>query len=240
MGPATWAGQRSLGERWTTLVLARRGFGESAPADRDDFEVDARDIADALGDGAHLVAHSYGGLGALLAAAARPEAVHTLTLVEPVAYLAALDHAGVEASVMALLKYYASGPREPREFLQGFMPFVGMAGELPDPLPPDTERAARLLMNARPPFTARPPVREIAAAGIRTLVISGGHSDVLEAICDGLAGQLGAERAVIPGAQHAVPAVREAFNKRLEGFLAGATLHPGDGAQGREGASRKS
>ena len=76
-GSTTWKAQYPLADRWTLLVLDRRGFGESPPADGDDFEVDARDIAEALGDGAHLVAHSYGGVGALLAAAARPQAVHS-------------------------------------------------------------------------------------------------------------------------------------------------------------------
>jgi pimeloyl-ACP methyl ester carboxylesterase len=42
--------------------LDRRGFGENSSADGEDFEVDARDIAEALGEGAHLVAHSYGGV----------------------------------------------------------------------------------------------------------------------------------------------------------------------------------
>jgi pimeloyl-ACP methyl ester carboxylesterase len=72
-GSATWKAQSPLADRWTLLILDRRGFGESSPADGDDFEVDARDIVEALGEGAHLVAHSYGGVGALLAAAASRE-----------------------------------------------------------------------------------------------------------------------------------------------------------------------
>ena len=48
----TWKAQYPLADRWTLLVLDRRGFGESPPADTDDFEDDARDIAEALGDGA--------------------------------------------------------------------------------------------------------------------------------------------------------------------------------------------
>jgi pimeloyl-ACP methyl ester carboxylesterase len=220
MGAATWRGQRPLAERWTTLILERRGYGQSPPSDGEDFETDAHDIAEALGDGAHLVAHSYGGLGALLAAAARPEAVHSLTLVEPVAYSAALDHPAVQSSVIELIDYYyVSGPEQPRPFLEGFLPFVGLAPRLPDPLPPAMEHATRLLMNTRPPFAARLPLDELARAGIRTLVISGGHLEALEVICDRLEQRLGAERAVIRGAQHAVPGVAKAFNERLEGFL---------------------
>jgi pimeloyl-ACP methyl ester carboxylesterase len=219
MGAATWAGQRLLAERWTTLILERRGFGRSPPTDGEDFETDARDIAEALGDGAHLVAHSYGGLGALLAAAARPEAVHSLTLVEPVAYSAALDHPAVQSSVIELIDYYTSGPQQPRPFLEGFLPFVGISAKLPDPLLPTMEDATRLLMNARPPFVARLALDDLARAGLRTLVISGAHLDVFEAICDRLAQRLGGERAVIRGAQHAVPGMANAFNERLERFL---------------------
>ena len=49
----------------------------------EDFLRDAEDIAELMGDGAHLVGHSYGGLGAMFAAARRPEATLSLTLLEP-------------------------------------------------------------------------------------------------------------------------------------------------------------
>ena len=38
------------------------------------------------GDGAHLVGHSYGGLGVLFAAARRPAATLSLTLLEPATF----------------------------------------------------------------------------------------------------------------------------------------------------------
>ena len=44
---------------------------------------DSDDIVTLMGDGAHLVGHSYGGLGALCAAARRPAATLSLTLLEP-------------------------------------------------------------------------------------------------------------------------------------------------------------
>ena len=40
-------------------------------------------VADALAGGAHLVGHSYGGVISLLAAAAVPERVRSLTVIEP-------------------------------------------------------------------------------------------------------------------------------------------------------------
>jgi pimeloyl-ACP methyl ester carboxylesterase len=222
-GEATWAAQRALAARWTLLVLERRGFGASPDAEREDFEVDAADIEAALGDGAHLVAHSYGAIGALIAAAERPQAVKSLTLVEPVALTVAVRDPAVQSALVELIELNTSGPREPRVFLGDFLRLMGLQVELPPQLPPPMERATRLLMNARPPFSARLRLDELVQAGIPTLVVSGAHSDVFEAICDGLAERIGAERAVIAGAQHAVPAVGDAFNKRLERFLVGAT-----------------
>jgi pimeloyl-ACP methyl ester carboxylesterase len=222
VGATTWKKQRPLSKRWTVKVLDRRGFGKSPETDRDDFAADARDIAGALGDGAHLVAHSYGAIGAMIAASERPEAVHSLTLVEPVAYSLAIDHPAVQRAVVDLIAYFSTGPEEPREFLEGFLDHMGIELRLPEELPPSIEQPTRMLMNSNAPFTARLRPDDLAAAVFPTLVVSGGHSEVFEAICDSIADQLGAERATIPGATHAVPSVGAAFNERLEEFLSGA------------------
>jgi pimeloyl-ACP methyl ester carboxylesterase len=218
-GSTTWKAQYPLADRWTLLVLDRRGFGESPPADGDDFEVDARDIAEALGDGAHLVAHSYGGVGALLAAAARPQAVHSLTLVEPAAYSVAVDQEHVRRSVEQLAAYFAGDPACAREFVEGFCELMGLQAKLPDPLPPALDTSARLLMRCRYPWTAPIPLVDLAKAEFRSLVVSGGHSPVFESICDVLAACLGAERSVVAGAGHSVPRTGVPFNEKLEAFL---------------------
>ena len=44
------------------------------------------------GDGAHLVGHSYGGLAVLFAAARRPEATLSLTLLEPATFTLGKSH----------------------------------------------------------------------------------------------------------------------------------------------------
>jgi pimeloyl-ACP methyl ester carboxylesterase len=221
-GAATWGGQYPLASRWTLLVLDRRGFGESSATDRDDFEVDAHDIAEALGDGVHLVAHSYGGVGALLATAMRPEAVHSLTLVEPAAYSIAIDEPAVRTCVEQVAAYFACPPPGIRAFLEGFMQLMGAPGRLPDPLPANLEAATQLLMRCRLPWTAQIPLDDLARASCRTLAISGGHSPVFESICDVFRDRLGAERIVVPGAGHSVPRVGTLFNERLESFLLAA------------------
>ena len=218
-GAATWKAQYPLADRWTLLVLDRRGFSVGSSAEGDDFEVDARDIVEALGAGAHLVAHSYGGVGALLAAASRPDAVHSLTLVEPMAYSVALHQEHVRRSVEEVGAYFAGNSAAPREFLGGFFQLMGVQARVPDPLPPALDTGTRLLMRCRYPWTAEIPIAELGKAGFRTLVVSGGHSPVFETICDVLATRLGAEREVISGAAHSVPRVGAPFNERLERFL---------------------
>ena len=51
--------------------------------------------------------------------------------------------------------------------------------------------------------------------------MSGGHSPVFDAVCDVLERELGAERAVLPGAGHAAQRA-PGFNEVLEDFLARA------------------
>src|SRR5688572_4333845 len=89
-GGDEWQAQRPLAdEGFRLLVPDRRGYGRSPAARGEDFLADAEDIAELMGDGAHLVGHSYGGLGVLFAAARRPEATLSLALLEPAAF--ALD-----------------------------------------------------------------------------------------------------------------------------------------------------
>jgi pimeloyl-ACP methyl ester carboxylesterase len=53
---------------------------------RQDFDRDSADIVALLRSGPHVVAHSYGVLGTLIAAAQRPADVRSLTLIEPPLY----------------------------------------------------------------------------------------------------------------------------------------------------------
>jgi hypothetical protein len=62
-------------------------------------------------------------------------------------------------------------------------------------------------------------VQALQAAAIPTLAISGGHHEAFEVVCDVLARELPAVRAVVRGAGHAVPRVGPAFNYVLERFL---------------------
>ena len=108
-GPDEWQAQRPLAdEGFRLVVFDRRGYGRSPAADGEDFLRDADDIAELMGDGAHLVGHSYGGLGVLFAAARRPDATRSLTLLEPGAFTLGQRHPAARALVD---EFAASGIR---------------------------------------------------------------------------------------------------------------------------------
>jgi pimeloyl-ACP methyl ester carboxylesterase len=204
-GAATWQGQRSLAERFELVVPDRPGFPPNPPVDRVDFEEQAPPIAELLGDGAHLVGHSYGGVIALFAAGLRPEAVRSLAVLEPPAFGVARGNPAADAFVEGGRRLWSSGPREPRAFLAEFLRAVGSTRELEDPLPPDLEQGASALMVERGPWEAEPPLDLLRAAPFPKLVVSGGHSAAFDAVCDVLERELRAERRVCAGAAHTIP-----------------------------------
>jgi pimeloyl-ACP methyl ester carboxylesterase len=222
-GPLTWKEQRPVGERWRLEVLNRRGYGNSPPsAVRSDFEEDARDIATLLGDGAHLVGHSYGAIGALYAAALRPQAVRSLVVNEPPAFRLLKGDAAADAIVEAQATLRRDV--EPRAFVEAFLKTISAPGALPprplpDPLPPALEQGARTTMLARPQGDAEIPLDALTRTSFPKLVTSGGHHPVFEGICDKLHRELNTERAIIRGAGHNVPSTGAPFNDRLEAFL---------------------
>jgi len=81
----TWSGLESLEPRWTLALVHRRGYppSPSHPGTGHDFDVDASDLASLLDSRPHVVAHSYGVLGTLIAASRAPTRVRSLTLIEP-------------------------------------------------------------------------------------------------------------------------------------------------------------
>ncbi len=224
VGPGlTWRKQRELAERWSLMIPSRPGFGESPPLERNDFEVEAPMFADLLGDGAHLVGHSYGAVIALLAAAERPDAVRSLTVSEPGCLRVAEGTPVVDEMIAngeLLFENASSIPS--KEFLRLFRGGAGSAYDTPEELPGELLHGVELLKRERPSWEAEIPLERLAAAGFPVLVVSGDHSPAFEAVCDSLADALSAERAVIPGRGHTVPSTGAAYNERLEAFLAGA------------------
>jgi pimeloyl-ACP methyl ester carboxylesterase len=204
------------------VIPDRPGFGAGPLVERVDFAADAPLVADLLADGAHLVGHSYGGVVCLLAASQRPEAVRSLTVIEPPAFGVAAGDPAVAVFVEQATTLWAEGPDEPAAFLAAFLSLVGSSLASSGPLTPELERGARLLMVERPPWEAEIPLDALAAAPFPKLVVSGGHHAAFDAVCDILEERLTAERAVIPGAGHGVQRTGAPFNERLESFLTAA------------------
>jgi pimeloyl-ACP methyl ester carboxylesterase len=216
----TWTGLAPLAARWTLAIVHRRGYPPSpAPVGgAQDFALDARDIAPLLKARPHVLAHSYGVLGALIAAGRKPQQVRSLTLIEPpLFYLVPGDPAVARLEALGN-EVLTQGLDADADRLREFLRLAG-APPLPDgPLPEDVARGVRRAHGGRLPGEARPALEDLRKAGVPSLVASGGHTPALERICDALAAELGAERLVAPGAGHFVAAA-PGFGDQLERFL---------------------
>jgi pimeloyl-ACP methyl ester carboxylesterase len=213
-GGLTWGAQRELADRFTLVLLDRPGYPPNPPLEWIDFEVQAAQLAELLEPGDHLVAHSYGGVIALLAA---DERVRSLTVNEPPAFGLARGDEAVEEFLAAMDR----APREPRAYLQHFLPLVGVSLDVPARLSPSFEAATRAAMVERPPHEAEIPLERLRALPFPKLVVSGAHSAALDAVADVLEAELPARRAVLPGAGHNVQRA-PGYNETLAAFVEGA------------------
>ena len=181
----TWSHQLALAQRWELVLPNRPGFGDSLALARGDFAAEAPLIAELLGDGAHLVGHSYGAVIALYAAALRPDAVRSLTISEPGCMRVAAGDAAVDAQIAAGELLYERGQElSPLDFLRAFRGGVGSTHETPAQLGEELLHGARLCMRERPPWEADPPLQALRSTSFPKLVISGGHSRVVQEAAD--------------------------------------------------------
>jgi pimeloyl-ACP methyl ester carboxylesterase len=212
-GWMTWSAQRPLASQFTLVVPVRSGYPPNPPLERIDFDDQGDELLGLLEPGDHLVGHSYGAVVSLLAAARAQLA--SLTVIEPPCFGVARGHPAVEHF---LAHFDAETPSGPRAYLEFFLALVGSSMQLPDPLPPALAAGARAAIAERSPDQAEIPLDVLAAAEFPKLVVSGGDRPAFEAVCDALERRLGAERAVVPGAGHAIPRA-PGFNEALLGFL---------------------
>ncbi len=204
-GADEWSEQRPLADHGLRLIVPdRRGYGRSPSASGEDFLVDADDVTDLMSTGAHLVGHSYGCLSAMIAAARRPEATLSLTLLEgPVTALAQHDDAW--RSLVDDVRNLWTRELADDDWVVRFLEAVGTD---PAELTPDLLAAAVELVpvfrSGRPFYEADVPLDALSAATFPKLVVSGGHHAGFEAMSDELAECIGASRAVIAGAGHEI------------------------------------
>jgi pimeloyl-ACP methyl ester carboxylesterase len=214
-GADEWQAQRPLAdEGFRLLVLDRRGYGRSPMAEGEDFLRDADDIAELMGDGAHLVGHSYGGLGALFAAARRPDATLSLALLEPAVFAL-----GQRPAARALVDDVSRLWDQDLPDEDWVVRFLKAVGSDPDALAPELVAAAVPLVpvcrQGRRMWQAELPLAALASAPFSKLVVSGGRSEGFDAICDDLAERIGASRAAVAGAGHEIQFTGWPLNEAL-------------------------
>jgi pimeloyl-ACP methyl ester carboxylesterase len=154
----TWGAIAHLSARWTLALVHRRGYppSPSPPDGRQDFDVDAADLGSLLDARPHVVAHSYGVLGTLIAATRMPTRVRSLTLIEPPLYhlvpgdaeVARLERMGNAVLTNGL----DTDPATLREFLR----LAGTPEVADGPLPEEVARGVRRAHGGRLPGEARP------------------------------------------------------------------------------------
>jgi len=206
----SWRRQRALGGTFDLVLPNRPGFPPGPPVERVDFERDAAWLHEIVRPGDHLVGHSYGGVGALLAAPALE--LGSLTVIEPPAFGVARGDADVEAwldGAFALPRHSVRG------YAAAFFVHVGVPIPLPDPLTPELQQGAEAFFRERFPTEAAIPLEPLP---FPVLVVTGDHEPAFEVVGDVLEAALGAERAVLPGAGHAVQNA-DGFNETLVRFV---------------------
>lgn len=239
-GPETFDAQRALAERgWRLRLVERPGFGQSPSRGVDDMDADAEWIADMLGEGAHLVGHSWGGAEALLAAARRPEAVKSLTLIEPALFPVVMT----DPELRAKPEMQAVGGRLAGLMMQSETPAdyaIKFAQSVLGP-PDDPEMLARVagleanrelatrvgcaVLQGRisTPEAMRAAADAMAAHQVPVLVVDGGWTPFFAIIGQVVARFTAGRYEVVSAANHMVQQKSaDQFNTLLDGFMRSA------------------
>lgn len=217
-GDLTWAAQRPLADRFELVIPNRRGFPPGPDVERVDFEDEAAWLEQLVEPGTHLVGHSYGGVISLFAAAWYADRIASLTVVEPPAFGIVAGDPVVDEYIRTSERVWTERSDDSSGFLRSFLQYVGSSVP-PGDFSPALLQGARTLAVERYPWTAVPPLDELAATEFPKLVVSGAHNAAFDAVCDVLEAKLGAQRAVLPGAGHSVPRLGEPFNELLAAFV---------------------
>lgn len=203
------------------------GHGRSGPwlpgPDDPDFHTAVTRIAAAMIDRPlDLIGHSFGATVALRIAVAAPEAVRSLTLIEPVLFAAA-PSARQDALDSHLAQLLASGQTE--EATRAFLSVWSADGGAKLPPAAFAQMCGQIGLVAQTATALRDDTGRILREGgleaidAPVLLISGGNSPpVIPAIADALAARLpDVGRAVVPGAGHMLPLTHA---KQVAGLIA--------------------
>jgi pimeloyl-ACP methyl ester carboxylesterase len=231
----SWTQQLPLADEYELILVDRRGSGESPPRSfAYDLARESAELAALVTAPIHLIGQSYGGVLALLVAAAKPELIRTLTVSEPPAFAVARGNPDVEWLIARFMPLYADAANlTPDAYDAQFDAAIGVAH---DPTPPASGRRLKNLDAERmehPPWLANIALDTLAAAPFPKLVITGGWDGdtdaplhrsgrAFAAVCDVLEQRLRAQRAMIRGSGHTIPRTGQPYNGCLRAFLAAA------------------
>jgi pimeloyl-ACP methyl ester carboxylesterase len=227
-GADHFSAQKDLASRgWRIVAPDRAGHGKSPKQDHpDDVDLEGRWVSNLLQNGAHLVGHSLGGAIAFSATAQRPDAVRSLTLIEPALQMMALTHPDVQAFIAKQIALFSSN-RPAAEVAAEFTKMAGIPESIRDrgdkPAMIGLGESLRAIRWPAPPAFAQ-YAETIARAGVPVLVVSGGWNPAFEATCDVVARMTGGQRRVIQSPHHFPNLVSGEFNDVLHDFMTeGAT-----------------
>lgn len=225
-GQQHFANQASLADKgWTVITPDRPGHGQSPAPDRgDDANLDGVWVAELLGEGGHLVGHSFGGAVALAAAAQRPEAVRTLTLIEPALQKVATD-LPVVRKFIARLVLTAMFSFPPATRMKRIAKFLGIpdsirGGTSQDELARMGRGFKRLKLPNRNEITAQLAI--VREHKIPLLVVTGGWNAAFDAVAQRAAELGGGHHVVVRSPHHFPQNVSEEFNDLLDGTMRAA------------------
>ncbi|MGO2111414.1 MAG: alpha/beta fold hydrolase [Pseudoclavibacter sp.] len=220
---AAFEEQRVLADQYRIIAPYRRGYSPSPATERIDPDRDATDIVELIGDGAHLVGTSMGGVVAMRAAAIAPEKVWSLTVIEPPALPNGVGRPEADRLALALRRYWGEAdPQDLESFAAGFLSVLSVDMKLPSPLPAPLAEAIGNLTTERP-WETGVPLERLAGTVFPKLVVSGGGTPGFEDVADALAEGLGARRVLFDGSPHAVQRIGQPFNDLLVEHLRAAS-----------------
>ena len=219
-GASAFSQQEPLKERWHLILPDRPAHGLSPRQGDEDFERDADLLAPLLEPGTHLIGHSYGGMVALYMAAAQPEMVASLVLIEPPAFCFAPDDPVVKNMASQNRALFKNPPEDPVVMMRSVFAMLGIGVEIPDPAPDffvDIAKAfAADAVQIRVPDEATVDASILASAGFPVLVLTSGKIPGFEHIADAIAMQVGGLHTVVPGTDHSVQDAGQPVNEILE------------------------
>jgi pimeloyl-ACP methyl ester carboxylesterase len=216
-GDRHFTAQRQLGERgYQVIVPDRPGHDRSpSPGRPDDAEADGAWVVRLLGDGAHLVGHSFGACVVLAAAAMKPSAVRSLTLIEPAMPKIAMGHPAVlkfGLRLMAATVFYFSAAQRARRFSKIVRIPESMQVAVGSP---EAKKVGEGLKTLKLPSKQHLMqwLETVKEADIPLLVMTGGWNPAFEALADRVAAVGGGSRVVIRSEHHFPQNVSDEFTQ---------------------------